>query len=492
MAPVYRIPVAVGALILLLSLTGAGCGPDGDGPGGDATVSGADANPDDDGAVTTDGGHLQNCDLGPPPVLGRGLTWVRNNPMFITGLTVAVDAPSADRVDEYFDDFAANAVHLWEDGLPTQMDGWAAAGRADFRFLSWVRGDGTSHDGGLLLGGYGANPFGRIGYQISDEPRTMAQLTALEVGITATRAVDPEALIVVNFSLSSEGLPEMLDYYADHMDGDVVAFDTYVYSNAVYERYGLFREAGLASDRPYWCYLNSYVDAGEPIRPTESDMRWNALLALTYGYTGVTWFLYQIGPPHSQDLDPILFVSSGDLTAEKTEQYQYAAQLNRELRQLGRAITQLTSTDVRYISSLENVHPLGIEDWTRGAGCDRWITAFLGPSSEPEDLLLGFFVDDDGERYVMIQNAHHTMGVFPANNADPVSLRVTFDFFDQTDPDFATDSVLHLDKITGQVVQAPLTDLGQSRAELQITLAAGDTYLFKYNTGRPFALQPAP
>ena len=92
----------------------------------------------------------------------------------------------------------------------------------------------------------------------------------------------------------------------------------------------------------------------------------------------------------------------------------------------------------------------------------------------------------------MIQNAHHARGVFPVDSADPISLRVTFDFSDQTDPDFATDAVLTFDKLTGQVVPAPLTDLGQGRAELALTLAAGDIYLFKYDTGQPFALQPAP
>lgn len=54
--------------------------------------------------------------------LSRGLTWVRSNPMFITGLSVSVPEPSPAQVREYFDDFNASAVHLWSNGLPNQIE----------------------------------------------------------------------------------------------------------------------------------------------------------------------------------------------------------------------------------------------------------------------------------------------------------------------------------------------------------------------------------
>ena len=39
--------------------------------------------------------------------------------------------------DGYFDDFHANAVHLWQFGVPSAMNGWRAA-RPGARWLSWL------------------------------------------------------------------------------------------------------------------------------------------------------------------------------------------------------------------------------------------------------------------------------------------------------------------------------------------------------------------
>jgi hypothetical protein len=127
------------------------------------------------------------------------MQWVRDNPMFISGLNVSVGPPSASDVNEYFDTFHANGVYLWSDVLPTEMNAWQAPGRSDFRYVAWVTPNGNSAENAQLLGGYPANAAGRIGYQIDDEPRTMDDLIALQVGIDAVRAHDPAALIIANF-----------------------------------------------------------------------------------------------------------------------------------------------------------------------------------------------------------------------------------------------------------------------------------------------------
>ncbi len=51
-----------------------------------------------------------------PPPMTRGLKWVRNNPMFISALTVSMGNPPSDFVNEYFNRFNANAVHYGKTG----------------------------------------------------------------------------------------------------------------------------------------------------------------------------------------------------------------------------------------------------------------------------------------------------------------------------------------------------------------------------------------
>jgi hypothetical protein len=491
--PFMRIVAGALPLIVLLALASA-CGGDDD-AAADATTATPDANPTapdadptaPDADPTTPDADPGAPDASTPPDLPRGLAWVRENPMFISGLTVAMPTPSTAQVGEYFDLFEANAVHLWEDGLPTEMDGWAAAGHAGFRFVSWVRPDGTSHDGGLLIGGYPANAPGRIGYQIGDEPRNMDQLIETDVGVDAVRAHDPDALIIVNFSYSADGLAAMLDEYGANMDGDVVSFDTYSFSSNVYGRLKIFRDIGIEYDMPYWCYLRSYADAGSGEWSTESDMRWNVFAHALFGYTGYTWFVYQLGPPHSDTLAPALFQTSGDFAATKTARYDLAAELNVELANLGRALTQLTSTDVRYITGL--LVPDGLQAWEADAGENPFITAIAPVGGMFQEVMVGFFDDDDGEKYVMVQNVNHESGSWPVNNDNDATIKVSFDFSAVTDAGFDKSAVLSLNKETAAIDTVPLTSTGADTADLDVTLVAGDAMIFKYKSGKPFALQ---
>ncbi len=440
-------------------------------PGADADPNAPDADPNAPDA------DPNAPDAMPPVEHPRGVQWVRDNPMFISGLTVQMPAPSSTQLDEYFDDFGATAVHLWELGLPARMDGWeaAAAGRSDYRWLSWTHSDGTSLVNGDVIGGYAAGKPGRIGYQIGDEPRNIEDMTAMVAGVAAVRAADPDSLIVLNYSFSADDLDTLIDMFGD-TDGDVLSFDTYSWSNGVYGRLNIFREAGLEQDRPYWCYLNSYYSDAYP---TASDMRWNVFSHATFGYTGYSWFIYQIEEGHG--LPPALFTAANSYAVPKTARFDLAAQLNRELANLGRVLTQLTSTDIRYLPFNDLLLPDGIEKWAPGAGGDSYVTAIEPTDSGWHEILVGFFRDDYGERYVMVQNVNHESGAFPNDNADPMEIRISFDF---TGAGFDTTQVETFNKVTGVV-----EDVALSGSTLTVTLPAGDPILFKYKTGKPFAIQ---
>ncbi len=443
---------------------------------------------------TTDGQWLEYPGGGQPPQPPRGLAWVRANPMFISGLSVSIGPPPAWAVDEYFDAFHASAVHLWMTGLPAEMNGWKAAGNPAFRWVSWVNDNGASLANDELIGGLGANPPGRIGYQVGDEPGVsgqdgMEQLKTIEGGIQAIRAKDPDALIIVNFSDTVESIDEMIAYYGGQMDGDVISYDRYTLGYSAFESLAYFRNAGLSWNKPYWRYLDAYSKAGNNEFPSASDMRWDAFVGLLFGYTGHTWFLYQI--PGAEDVVSALYQSHGDLSVAKTPLWDEAAQINVEMANLGRAITRLTSTDVRYIPGQILHSPQGIATWTPGAGGDEYITkieALGGGLPSIHDLAAGFFRDDAGEIYVMVQNQQHAGADWPINNTDEVTARVHFDF-SGAPGELDKTHVLSLDRRTGQVVGLALVSDGGDKASLDVRLAAGDPVLFKYADGFPFALQ---
>jgi hypothetical protein len=451
---------------------------------GPADASTPDAGASDAG--TPDGGTR---DAGAAPVdggaaLSRGLAWVRNNPMFISGLNVEMPGADASAATDYFDTFHANAVHLWETGLPAERNDWLSA-RPGIRWVSWVDPSGKSLSNGQLLGGDDAGVSGRIGYQVSDEPNTQQQFDQIVSGVAAVRAADPDALTIINYPPAPDA--GMLDQHALVAHADIYSYDNYDRGNDAYASLAEFRAAGLRHGLPYWRYLRMYINPGGSPQLDDSDCRWDAFAGLIYGFTGHTWFVYQ-SPTNPQFVQG-LFAAPGDFSAAKTPAFALTAQLNLELRNLGRAITQLTSTDVRYIASSPLSQPPATQPWSAGAGGDPFITsvsAGAGSGLFPE-LLVGFFVDDAGERYVAVQNVRHTDGHFPVNQTQPLVARVDFDFgTGAVDPT----NVLSLDPISGAVVPLPLTSQGGTAAQLSATLGAGNLILFKYATGSPFTLGP--
>jgi hypothetical protein len=405
--------------------------------------------------------------------------------MFISGLNVHVRNVTSAQAAEYYDDFHATGTHTWENGLPTGIDEWTAAGHPDLRWVSWVDADGTSRENGQLIGGYPANAPGRLGYQISDEPHDMAELLQIEAGLNAVRAADPDALLIVNFSIYANDIDQQLDHYGQHMDGDVVSYDSYTLKPKEYGRMNKFRLAGLRAGLPYWRYLKAYkpLSHGWVPRPPE-DMRWDAMAGMLYGYTGHTWFVYQIAPSNP-DMESRFFSDRvGYMAAPKTPEWAVAAQLNKEMANLGRSITQLTSTDVRYVlGPFSLLLPRGTEAWVPGAGGDRYMKRF---STRGGDAAIGVFRDDADDRYFMIQNANHPAGSWPTDTDDPIDVMLEFDFANAPQG-FDPTRLETLNAKTGNLESWALTPLGPTSATLSFSLEAGDAVLLKYATGRPFA-----
>lgn len=437
--------------------------------------------------------------LGPGPIVGEGAgTWqpppldrvwrrLRADPPFISGLMLVDGPPPQGFVDDYFDGFHATAVHFWEAGLPRQLADWEESGRRGLRFFSWVDQDGSTRDGGQVLGGIGPNRPGRVGFQIGDEPGLdgsgFAAVLPFRQGVEAVRRADPEALVVMNFSVGVRDLGRILDYAGGTLGIDVFSFDRYNLGRRQYATLELIRRYAQRYHRPYWRYLYGYRQHAKD-RLTPSDLRWDAMSGLVYGFTGFTWFIYQNA---SMGIAPAFFEEPGYAGA-KSPLWAAAAAVNRDLAAYLRETTHLWSTDVRYRALLPVLQPTGTRPWQRGAGGDPYL-ADLGPAAEPDsagmEILAGFFRDDAGEHYLMLQNVRHARASPPNDSAEPGVIRVRFDFRGAP-PDLDPSRILVLDPAGRRAWSQPLAPLGARGGVAELPVAAGDVVFFKYATGRSF------
>ncbi len=448
--------------------------------------------------------------------LPNGLAWVRTNPMLITALSASMGAPPSGVVSDYFGAFGATAAMLWQDG-PAEVPGWQPGGSSN-PFITWLRSDGTSsvwdpalsrfESTGETLGGLGPDHPGRIGFQIGDEPGTVAALDQIQAGIEAVRVYDPEALVYVNLSLNVTDPVAVLDHWRNNVDADVLMMSDYFFNAHHYTSMEMMRTSALAKGVPYWKYLNAYVgsESDRTLVHTESDLRWQAMVGLVYGYTGFSWFLYQAAdgakhPSATRYGGSVLFDEVGTWAAGRTSLWDSVSDINEELANLGPTMTQLQSTDVRFVKA---DHPLATRSWltrswSAGAGGDPYLTAIRPADGElPMEIPVGFFVDPSDQQYVMVQNGRHTHSVAadapPLPGADsPGRIRLEFDF---TDAPATVDRTRleYLDPDDGMVKILDLLELPpvegdpNSNPDLRYAeplLDPGEPLLFKYATAEP-------
>jgi hypothetical protein len=437
------------------------------------------------------------------------MVWVRTHPMTISALVASMGDPPASFDDVYFDDFGANTLMLWTDGN-LEIQDWHDI-RPGAPWITWLREDGRSVtlDGatrvpGSIVGDLASDLPGRVGYQVGDEPNLDEQILEIATAVPEVRARDPEALVFTNFSYWVPDIAGKLATYFELVEPDLISTSEFNYGPAHYTVLGTFRRIALERGIPYWEYLNAYIgqETGFERTHTLSDVRWQGFAGLVYGYTGHSWFIFQAREgAHQTATDwggSIVFDGYGDFAAGRTALFDDIARLNREMANLGRPITQLTSTDVRFIAADHPLseQPLETETWTPGAGGDPYISGISpSPDQGPLEILTGFFVDDAGGHYAMIQNARHTHSTRPGDPSlpdaeEPGRISVEFDFTDAP-ANIDRTSLLALDHRSGTATTVPLAVISPERARLDVELAAGDPILFKYDDGSPFPLGPS-
>ena len=87
---------------------------------------------------------------------------------------------------------------------------------------------------------------------------------------------------------------------------------------------------------------------------------------------------------------------------------------------------------MRFVPNEGNSTPVGLTNWSEGAGGDRYIKAIelSKPAHAKQDALLGFFTDKKGGQYFMLENLYRS----PDLSASAATSTVTVKFKGASSP----------------------------------------------------------
>ena len=71
---------------------------------------------------------------------------------------------------------------------------------------------------------------------------------------------------------------------------------------------------------------------------------------------------------------------------------------------------------MRFVPNKGHSTPAGLTNWSKGAGGDKYIKGIglSTPTHDKQDALIGFFTDQKGRRYFMLQNLYRAPGLSAA------------------------------------------------------------------------------
>ena len=325
---------------------------------------------------------------------------------------------------------------------------------------------------------------GCIGFMVNDEISRPKHLRYTRHLLKWLRELHPDAIAYSNaHPAGHEGVPgyghleRYLDEFAAMIEPDILMTDVYPlgYPDGTAHNYfkllAAVRKVALEHGMPYWMFIQSFETHGSWDRrlPSESDLRFQMFAPLTYGYTGILYFTYDMA------FERGLIERNG----QPNNLYHAAAAANPEVANLGATLRFLTSIDVRYVPGrheadhrfVQNDLPIDTKAWTRGAAGDDHIERIEVDAPGPEkNGLLGFFQDDHANQYFMLTNLWHRADCSASDCTLPLTMRFS--------PDVKT--IYRLDRLSGNTEPVNVVD-----GELTVHLPGGTGDLFKYTPG-PF------
>jgi hypothetical protein len=327
---------------------------------------------------------------------------------------------------------------------------------------------------------------------------------------------------------------------------DMISFDTYPYrfaapNNATrvqplggspanwYGDLRRYREHAKGANIPLGVYRQTYHSTTEGVRDvSESELRLMTFASLAYNAKYLTDFTYNTGASS-------FFTNAAGGDNAPNALYTQAQQINKEARNLGKALVRLkpiadqSFPDLRTTSMMiirgkntnnTTLNPLPIgfaadttqasniySEWTFGLNDPYLSGPFNDPGTNNQGTLNGGFDGDviiswfkpldesfDGaafsdQRYIMVTNGLADMDGTAAQTAQQVKLN-----FGSSGVKFPYDHLEMLDRNTGLVVNVPLTQLspGGNVWQLNMVIPGGTSELFKFPTGAPFVGVPEP
>ncbi|BBH24224.1 hypothetical protein Back11_55690 [Paenibacillus baekrokdamisoli] len=243
-----------------------------------------------------------------------------------------------------------------------------------------------------------------------------------------------------------------LDDWIQYSGANYILYDSYNFlygssdNPSYFQNAELVRSRGLFHDVLYGGFLQS-LD-GDTRTVTMDMMRWNVYTLLTYGAKKLNWYTYW-RPDPSVSFNGTAVDDNGTLLPRYTQ----IQTLNSEMRKLGGTLKDLTSLRVYHTGT---TIPMGTKSLPPNF--------FVKPADLTQPVMIGYFKNTSGRKYVMLTNRDYT-----------ASKTVSFNF----SPNPA--SITEISKTTGLEVSA--SGYNSTTGILNITLSPGEGRLFAMPSG---------
>lgn len=421
---------------------------------------------------------LAGCSSARPADFGK--RWVRAHPYTLMGLCLN-DEPHD--IPEYV---GAGFEHMlaWRPWRVGVMQPTADYGLTWFGNIPWVTSDptraGLKRDPTALVSGLSAKYPGNVGWLVNDEP-TPEELPATARIMEWIRTTHPESLVFSNLG----GDPNYAQHARNFMDvlkPDVMMYDAYpfdsikgTWNQANRDKWfrcaATVRDVALKAKVPYWAFVHSIDRSREHRRLSESNLRMQLFVYLTYGYTGQAYFIYDWGFKNAPGLL--------NIHRKPSHVYGYAAGANREVANIGKVVRFLNSTHVFAVFAGKGVKPF-VDPKVLPIRTSQVLTndplrrVDIIEGGAGKHGLIGYFKDDTGQRYFMVTNLWRRPGEIEGSSAN-----TTLSFRIVLDP--SINSIWRLNRKTGKPERL---EIANSAEGLVISLPGGTGDLFKINNGR--------
>ncbi|BBH23085.1 hypothetical protein Back11_44300 [Paenibacillus baekrokdamisoli] len=232
---------------------------------------------------------------------------------------------------------------------------------------------------------------------------------------------------------------------------DVLVFDHYPYMadggfrSDYYANLEVIRRQALLGGIDFWSYIQSVGVNGVWRVPSESEMRYQIYSNLAYGAKGYIYFTYWT-PASSggESFNNGIILPNGT----KNNSYTWAQNINADVQQLGGTLMNLKSIAVYHsggsLPSMAAALPASF---------------FWQPNNSSLPLLIGYFENQAGEKYIMVVNKN-------TSSAQTAAFTISTGY----------SNVKEVSKTNGQLI---VTNYQAGTGQMSVSFSPGEGKLFK-------------